>query len=77
MSKKLNSIDIVTCIVTVFVVLMIMYLEMRNMLIRLVWNDMSRTYTSESIISYIYKQVRIILILSVANIVASFVNVIC
>lgn len=77
MSKKLNGIDIVTCIVTLFVVLMIMYLEMRNMLIRLVWNDMSRTYTSESIISYIYKQVRIILILGVANIVASFVNVIC
>lgn len=75
MSKRFNSIDVISWIITVFVAGMIMYLEMRNIFIRLVWNDISRTCTSESIITYINEQIRIILMLIVASITANFVGI--
>lgn len=76
--EGLNAISIVSWILAIIMMMGVMYLEMNDITFKWVWNDISRSYTSESMMMTMVKfATAVVITAGSTNLVSSLLRRIC
>lgn len=77
-SDEFNSVSIMAWFITIVMILAVMVLEANDPTFRMTWNDVTRTYTSESMIAVLHNAIMTAIIFTgLASIISTVTRKIC